>query len=162
MIYHSGTGGYGNQYNLDGLAQEIERTVAGLRGYREGFDGLVVQGLSGIIPAVPVSLALNVPLFIVRKESDDCHAYTRYINADKVKPGSRWVFLDDFISTGSTLRRVLGAVRDLHGTIVASYETREHELTWAHEPSRMRAILNEPVKPKPSPKLTTDDCEIPF
>lgn len=123
MIYHT----HPNYMpSLDGLSEDIHRAVATLTPLYGTFDGLVAQGLSGVIPAVPVSLALHVDLVIVRKPDDSAHE-TRHINLDRVLPGTRWIFLDDFISGGATRKRCQQAICAAGGQIVGQYLCREQE-----------------------------------
>ena len=121
MIYHS------NNFapSLVGLADEVqEATAILLTRPVDEFDGIVVQGMSGVIPAVPVSLALNKPLVVIRKSTDKCHD-DRHININQVTPDSRWLFLDDFVSCGDTRARVQSAIRLAGGMVVAQYMCRE-------------------------------------
>ncbi len=123
MIYH----GQELNPNLDGLAEDVQDAISTLISrIPSEYDGIVVQGMSGVIPAVPVSLALRVPLVIVRKPSDDSHL-SDHINFDLVKPGSRWVFLDDFISMGTTRLRVQKALKAKDAQVAAQYMCRDGE-----------------------------------
>lgn len=125
MIYH---GRRAHTPNLDGLTEEVYRATQALTPLYGKYDGLVAQGMSGVIPAVPVSLALHVDLVVVRKHTDRCHE-TRHINLDLVTPGSRWIFIDDFISMGTTRTRVQQAIAAKGGHVVGQYMCREREFT---------------------------------
>jgi adenine/guanine phosphoribosyltransferase-like PRPP-binding protein len=133
VIYHTPTGvksTYGS--NLNGLDVEVRVATKVLREHLDEFDSIVGTGMSGVVPGVAVSLRLKKPLVILRKKDDDAHQYSRlrdggerWINLDKL--GERSVWLDDFISQGSTRYRVMNAVTLAGGKVVAQYLTREEE-----------------------------------
>lgn len=135
MIYHNTTGdGPYDGYDLNGFAETVSQTVSALRSQRREFDAIVVQGLSGIVVGAPVALRLRKPLVILRKETDDPHQQrwetTHYKWINETKLGRRALFLDDFISGGSTLRRVEDAVTSRGAQLVAKYLYRDDE--YAH------------------------------
>jgi len=127
VIYHRGNSSP-TDYNLDGLDVEVARAYSDLKPHRDAFDGLVVRGMSGVIPGVPLSLRLNCQLLVVRKDTDDCHAHDQLINRKYLVPGSRWLFLDDFISSGSTLRRVADVIFGAQARLVGNYMTQDFRL----------------------------------
>jgi hypothetical protein len=85
------------------------------------FDTFVCRGLSGILVAPLLARAMSRNFLIVRKERDDTHSSC----AVEGTFGHRWVFLDDFISTGSTF--------DACRTAVAKHITVPHELIGAYQ-----------------------------
>ena len=96
MIYH-GKG----ENKLDDLNETVDNAVVLLRRRKQRFDSIVVRGMSGVIVGSPVALRLKVPLVVVRKPDEGSHAGDdRIINVKNI--GERWVFLDDFVSTGRT------------------------------------------------------------
>lgn len=122
MIYH------GNQNNFNDLAETVKRTTSKIKRRRQRYDGIVVRGLSGALVGAPVALALDMPLIVVRKEGGRNHRGGKQLRDDGElvmgKPGERLLFLDDFISLGSTL----GAVRQAmppESFVVESYEYRD-------------------------------------
>jgi adenine/guanine phosphoribosyltransferase-like PRPP-binding protein len=118
MIYDCGTGGS----NLDGLRGHVERAVKELKPVSDQFDSIVVQGMSGVTVGVPVSLALDKPLTILRKESEASHSKVgELINKKAIKPGDRVLFLDDFVGLGSTRGRCRFAVERVGGQLVGEY-----------------------------------------
>lgn len=84
------------------------------------FDTIVVTGVSGLVAGSLVANALDKHLLVVRKEDDTSTHSSRRIEGFL---GARWLFLDDFTDSGSTLRRVQEAV-----TAVAA-----RPLPWAEE-----------------------------
>jgi len=101
-VIYSGTGAG----DLSDLADTVKRTVDTLKPFKDRFDFIAVSGMSGALVGAPAALRLNRPLVIVRKNSDDHHGGRgEVINRQAVK-GS-YVFLDDFISSGTTQRYVI-------------------------------------------------------
>jgi len=99
MLYHSG------DHDLHGLAETVTQAITDLRPFLDRFDSIVVTGMSGVVVGVPVALALDKPIAILRKESDDSHsAFEPWINVRAM--GKRALFLDDFVANGDTRRRV--------------------------------------------------------
>ncbi len=76
------------------------------------FEAIVCCGLSGLLVAPGVALAMGKRIGIVRKAKDrDNHSEFR-VETSMIK-NDRWVFLDDIICTGSTLRYVREAMEDM-------------------------------------------------
>jgi adenine/guanine phosphoribosyltransferase-like PRPP-binding protein len=71
------------------------------------FDSFVVTGVSGLIIAGRLSVALGKPFLYVRKEDEIGHSNRRVEGT----LGKRWVFVDDFVSSGATLQRAIDEVR---------------------------------------------------
>lgn len=80
------------------------RVVKALKSHSEEYDFIAVTGLSGAVMGGIVSIALNKPLVLVRKETDVEH------HGNSVQMpypcGKGYIFLDDFIKDGITLERV--------------------------------------------------------
>lgn len=77
---------------------------------RVKFDTLVVIGLSGALAGGLIANALGVNLYVLRKPQDTTHDGLGGFGL----MGERWVFLDDFISSGRTYKGVLGHVDRLY------------------------------------------------
>jgi adenine/guanine phosphoribosyltransferase-like PRPP-binding protein len=134
MIY-SGHIGY-----LDDISHTVRQTTETLRPFKSRFDCIVATGMSGALVASPVAIRLHRPLVILRKPSDDCHDGSDIINPGGI--GKRWLFLDDFMSLGSTFRRVRGRMTDLYfieTRHIGSYFYGTQELTWQPTKARARA-----------------------
>lgn len=71
------------------------------------FDTFVATGLSGTIVTPALALAMGKHFLILRKENDDSHH-------GGGRPvgwlGRRWIFVDDFVSSGKTFERVCRVV----------------------------------------------------
>jgi adenine/guanine phosphoribosyltransferase-like PRPP-binding protein len=107
MIYDEGA------HTFTNLSEVVDDTVALLRRYTSEFDSIVVRGISGIVVGSPVSLALKKPLVIVRKPGDGSHSPRTVENIENV--GSRYLFLDDFLSMGTTRRAVAEEIHNEGG-----------------------------------------------
>ena len=70
------------------------------------FDCIVGTGLSGLLPLQILAEHLNCNYLAVRKPLDSSHSDSLLEGT----LGARWVFVDDFISSGSTLVRVQAAI----------------------------------------------------
>jgi len=83
------------------------------------FDTIAFTGISGAAMAFILSHWLDVPLLCVRKqgESSHYHQLTRKILEGNVHDVRKYIIVDDFIASGSTLRRVVDAIN--HGNYMA-------------------------------------------
>lgn len=69
-------------------------------------DAIVACGHSGLLLAGVVSYATGIPTFAVRKPDEYTVANSSSVSGISLHgKAKRWVWLDDFVSTGSTLRR---------------------------------------------------------
>jgi len=68
------------------------------------FDAIAFRGLSGALLAPTVAMYMGKTLLAVRKTTDDCHS-GRIVEGDY--NARRFVILDDFVSSGETVRRIL-------------------------------------------------------
>lgn len=103
-------------YQTDDLSDfhsVVELAVKELKPHTRKFDSIAARGVSGIAIAAPVAFLLKKPLVVVRKDTEMRHS-SRVVEGIK-DIGSRYVFLDDFISGGTTLREVITAIRDNGG-----------------------------------------------
>src|SRR5699024_2137307 len=82
----------------------LQMAVEELKGVE--FDTLVGTGLSGTIAVVQLARQLGKHYLVVRKPNDGSHSYQ---DVEGVL-GKRWLFVDDLISSGSTLSRVYWTV----------------------------------------------------
>ena len=82
------------------------------------YDFIAVRGMSGALVGSPLSLAVKKPLVVVRKptELQNSHGYKLLgggqgsLGNDILNLGQRFIFLDDFISTGATKNYVLDEI----------------------------------------------------
>lgn len=68
------------------------------------FDTLVGTGFSGGIVIPSLALALGKQFVLIRKETDDSHHGRGRLLGQL---GARWIFVDDFVSSGRTRNRVI-------------------------------------------------------
>lgn len=73
------------------------------------FDVVIGTGFSGSVVIPALAMALDVPWCLVRKESDDSHHGGGRLVGNL---GKRWLFVDDFVSSGHTLKRVVQKVNE--------------------------------------------------
>ncbi len=95
---------YGYKGGLDDLRAVVDMTTRLLGDHRSEFDFIACSGMSGVVVAAPVSLALHKPVVIVRKPEDqNLHHRGSDVISDKQARGA-YVIVDDFISSGRTLK----------------------------------------------------------
>lgn len=119
---------------LDDLGGVIERAQRDLADV--DFDTLVGTGFSGGVVIPALALAMGKRFVLIRKEDDDSHHGGGRLVGNL---GARWIFLDDFISGGSTKRRVISkiaaavVINDRPTTYVGDYLYKWAEPAWAIE-----------------------------
>lgn len=112
------------------------RMVRVLNKHRDKFDAIVFTGVSGTWGAV-VADRLNVPFVIVRKAHDDCHSSCRVESPGMVGDEHlRVVFVDDLVSSGSTLRKVDRACVKAQIDLVGHFTTYENSPRFYDEDGR--------------------------
>lgn len=89
------------------LPEVIETAQKKLTG--EDFDTMVGTGFSGGIVIPSLALAMGKKFVLIRKETDDSHHGKGRLLGDL---GKRWIFVDDFISSGRTRKRVISKIRE--------------------------------------------------
>jgi adenine/guanine phosphoribosyltransferase-like PRPP-binding protein len=90
--------------------------------YQLKADAIVACGHSGLVLAGAVSYATRVPVVAVRKAGEPVVAgggFANRVSANLVRPAERWVWLDDFLSTGGTFKN---AVKELKAEKVVAVE----------------------------------------
>lgn len=91
-------------FNLEEVISKAEKALADV-----DFDTLVGTGFSGGIVIPSLALKMGKKFVLVRKDDDDSHhGRGRLVGA----LGEKWIFVDDFVSSGRTLERVKSKVRD--------------------------------------------------
>lgn len=103
------------------LPKVIDRAKADLRGI--DFDTIVGTGFSGGIVIPALALVMDKQFLLIRKEGDNSHHRGHVVG----QLGKRWIFVDDFISSGKTRTRVIQKVGEamagasLKTTMVGQY-----------------------------------------
>lgn len=91
------------------------------------FDTMVGTGFSGSIVIPALAMAMGKDFVLIRKEGDDSHHGRGRLLGNL---GKRWIFVDDFVSSGRTrvrvIQKILDAVADYPGqmprtTMVGQY-----------------------------------------
>jgi len=100
-VYRAHSGYFSRAFgNMDLLIEAMRTDIP------VAYDTLIGTGLSGTLVVPSMARALDVRWAIVRKDEEQSHASTRI----EGEIGTRWLFVDDFISSGRTYRRVQAAV----------------------------------------------------
>lgn len=73
------------------------------------FDTLVGTGFSGGVVIPALALAMSKKFVLIRKDTDDSHHGQGKLLGSI---GARWVFVDDFVSSGSTRKRVIEKINE--------------------------------------------------
>lgn len=116
-VYRSHTGYFGRAFgDIEDIAYNMIKTLDTVK-----FDTMVGTGLSGTLVVPTLARAFGVHWAIIRKEVS-IHTNTK-IEGDI---GQNWLFVDDFISSGETLRRVQNIV---NGITWSEYD----QTTWSYQ-----------------------------
>lgn len=94
----------GAVFDLSGVIDEAKKALTGV-----DFDTLVGTGFSGSIVIPSLALALGKKFVLIRKETDDSHHGKGRLVGEL---GERWIFVDDFVSSGKTRRRVIEKIEE--------------------------------------------------
>ena len=89
-------------FNLAEVIETAQKHLAGV-----DFDTMVGTGFSGGVVIPPLALAMGKKFVLIRKETDDSHHGKGQLLGEL---GERWIFVDDFVSSGSTRKRVIQKV----------------------------------------------------
>lgn len=82
------------------------------------FDTMIGTGVSGAVIVPTLARLFKVEWAVVRKDNDGSHGW----NTVEGRVGESWLFVDDLISTGTTMRRVRKAMdHDHHSEFVGAY-----------------------------------------
>lgn len=93
---------------LFGLPEVIETAKERLANV--DFDTLVGTGFSGGVVIPALALAMGKKFVLIRKETDDSHHGGGRLLGEL---GNKWIFVDDFVSSGHTRQRVIGKVEEV-------------------------------------------------
>lgn len=105
-----------------GIAEEL-RASAREQGIK--FDTIVGRGSSGMLIVPLVARILRKKWFIVRKDEEVNSSHDSSCKW-MGELGKRWIFLDDFCSSGATFRAVRNGVREAVEVATAPYQTWSH------------------------------------
>lgn len=121
-----------------GDTQYIQRNAAqivrALTGDHDRWDGILVPNdTSGMAVGPLVAYMLQVPLAIAIIKEGRCWVHACDVHLDGREPyGLRYVFVDDQISSGRTVRESMAKLNqeDLRATVVGTYEYQFERVTW--------------------------------
>ncbi len=123
------------------LKEIIELAISALKGVE--FDTIAVTGSSGLIFGGALSYATGKPLLLVRKKNDKSHS--RSPVEGPLRPG-RWLFVDDQVASGNTLRRVRRAIEYFSpdAVYVGKYTYTEYGFQSVEDESNWRSSAPKP------------------
>ena len=130
MIYHTHRhspdpgDAYRSFKDLRAVVRDAEKE---LRPVIRRYAGIVVTGVSGMSVGFPLALRLRIPIIVVRRDDEDCHASGHFANDADLVEGGRYLFLDDFTSGGRTYARVVSRLERAGAMIAGTYWYRDNE-----------------------------------
>lgn len=86
----------------------IQLALAALKKYQKDYDSIAFTGMSGALFAPELSRTLNKHLIMVRKSTKQSHSSLMVEGNSRCK---KYIIVDDFISTGSTVQRIQKKVK---------------------------------------------------
>ncbi len=92
----------------NGVTRIVKKAVAALKDI--DFDTIVFRGMSGALIAPIVAHVLGKEIVMLRKPEAQTHSsykYEGYLNVQ------RYIIIDDFVSTGSTVGEIVSRMRDM-------------------------------------------------
>jgi orotate phosphoribosyltransferase len=92
-------------FGLPGVIETAKERLADV-----DFDTLVGTGFSGSIVIPALALAMGKKFVLIRKETDDSHHGGGRLVGEL---GNKWIFVDDFVSSGKTRQRVIDKVEEV-------------------------------------------------
>lgn len=94
-------------FNLEKVLRRAKRDLKDV-----DFDTLVGTGFSSGVVIPALALRMGKKFTLIRKDNDDSHHGSGKFLGEM---GDRWIFIDDFISSGRTRDRVIRKVIDWRG-----------------------------------------------
>lgn len=91
-----------NVFNPREIRKRAKKALSGIQ-----FDTVIGTGMSGVLPLQTIAAQFKVYAVAVRKNTEGSHSTSKL----EGHLGRRWLFVDDFISSGTTFAKVHKAVR---------------------------------------------------
>lgn len=109
-------------------ATKVKEAVETLREVK--FDAIAVRGMSGAIIGGAIAHELSKPIILVRKDDhEEAHHSCMDVEGPiDWAPPARYVIVDDFVSSGNTLRRIQDKI-GAKGNLIGAYLYRDREFT---------------------------------
>jgi len=102
------------------LRQTTNKIISTIKKNKIEFDAIAFRGLSGSLVAPIISLDIEKPLIVVRKDASHGDKIEGYVSADK------YIIIDDFIDSGKTIRSILKSIDAMCvGIILYDHEVNE-------------------------------------
>jgi len=104
-------------YLNDALTRQdsmLECAMQTLDEHKDKFDAIVCTGISGLLVGPTLAYMLSKRLAIVRKDCDRNNHATERVESGLNKK-DRWIFVDDLIASGETIRHVERTMNKLIG-----------------------------------------------
>lgn len=136
----------------------IEKCKQALRGI--DFDTIVGTGFSGGIVIPALAMSMGKKFVLIRKESDDSHHGGGRLVGEL---GERWVFVDDFVSSGRTRERVITKIADaVVGTDLDETTMVGQYMYQRNQPGRFEYYADDwaPEGLKPRTKTAACTCSL--
>ena len=130
-------GGYSAiQFNTTSLRETVQRLSLAVPKMMRDLeaDAIVVTGKSGISLAFALKMLIDVPVVVVRKKGENSHGSS--IEGDGFTDVQKYIVLDDFVSSGATVRQIQqdmydrAAVCNGHVVCVGVLEYHNYEGNW--------------------------------
>lgn len=136
--------------DLPGVIEKCQQTLRGI-----DFDTIVGTGFSGgvVIPALAMSMGKKFVL--IRKENDDSHHGGGKLLGEL---GSRWIFVDDFVSSGRTRERVITKIADAVADSGQSTTMVGQYMYQRNQSGRFEYFADDWTPEALKPKKKTTDC----
>jgi len=102
-----------NQHRLKQVSRNLATTLPGLM-KQTGATAIAVRGKSGIALAFAMSAVsnTNIPIVVCRKPAERSHG-SNFEGPDLDSDGLKYLILDDFVSSGKTVKAVERAMRNI-------------------------------------------------
>ncbi len=104
---HVETSYLGASFDPDRRQRALRNIITGLTPYSGQFEAIAVRGLSGTIMGTLVSHFMSKGLIVVRKAGEMGHG----MSVEGASRFTRYIILDDFVCSGSTIQAIIDAIR---------------------------------------------------
>lgn len=136
------------------LPAVIEKCKEALRGVE--FDTIVGTGFSGGVVIPALAMAMGKKFVLIRKENDDSHHGGGRLVGEL---GKRWIFVDDFVSSGRTRERVITKIADaVVGTDLGGTTMVGQYMYQRSQSGRFEYYADDWAPEALKPKKKTTDC----